>query len=108
MYTPSPYTPPPLPPAYSAKLPSQASANAPPPAPPPTAKLREFNQRTGDGSHRLEESVLQELTKLAEPEGTPAPHHLATLLRLLDWPKGEVDVAIKLLLLIGWAESMAA
>ena len=61
-----------------------------PPLPPPpsSAKLREFNQRTGDGSHRLEESVLQELTKLAEPEGTPAPHHLATLLRMLDWPKG--------------------
>ena len=37
----------------------------------------------------MEESVLQELTKLAEPTGTPAPHHLATLLRLLDWPKGE-------------------
>ncbi|XP_037071040.1 phospholipase A-2-activating protein-like [Pollicipes pollicipes] len=60
-------------------------------------KLREFNQRTGDGSHRLEEAVLLELTKLAEPAETPSPNHLATLLRLLDWPKELAFPAIDLL-----------
>ncbi|KAF0312844.1 Phospholipase A-2-activating protein [Amphibalanus amphitrite] len=60
-------------------------------------KLREFNQRTGDGCHRLEETVLQELTKLAEPTASPAPHHLAMLLRLLDWPKELAFPAIDLL-----------
>jgi len=60
-------------------------------------KLREFNQRTGDGGHQVEETLLLELAKLAEPQSEPAPHHLATLLRLLDWPKELAFPAIDLL-----------
>ncbi|VEN56039.1 unnamed protein product, partial [Callosobruchus maculatus] len=48
-------------------------------------KLKEFNQKCGDGSQRVDDRELEEMVKLAG--GLPSdPNAFDTLFKLLDWP----------------------
>ncbi|KAJ9583075.1 hypothetical protein L9F63_022581 [Diploptera punctata] len=50
-------------------------------------KLLEFNRKTGDGSHKVEESYLEGVVKLAGPDATANPLHMQVLKQLFEWPK---------------------
>ncbi|CAH1990156.1 unnamed protein product [Acanthoscelides obtectus] len=48
-------------------------------------KLKEFNQKCGDGSQRVDDRQLEEMVKVAN--GLPSdPNAFDTLFKLLDWP----------------------
>lgn len=50
-------------------------------------KLQELNKKLGDGSHQVHEDSLGDIVKLADPQNTPDPSSISTLLKMLDWPQ---------------------
>ncbi|KAJ4435996.1 hypothetical protein ANN_18620, partial [Periplaneta americana] len=50
-------------------------------------KLIEFNRKTGDGSHKVEESNLEGVVKLAEADAIANPIYMQVLKQLLEWPQ---------------------
>jgi len=54
--------------------------------------LIEFNCKTGDGTHNVQESYLEGVVKLAGPDATANPVHMQVLKQLLQWPKGEYEL----------------
>jgi hypothetical protein len=51
-------------------------------------KLLEFNRATGDGIHRVQESYLEGVVKLAGADATANPICMQVLKQLLEWPQG--------------------
>lgn len=49
-------------------------------------KLKEFNSKTGDGDHKVEDSVLDEVVKLTHPAAECSALQITTLEKLLQWP----------------------
>ncbi|XP_066992739.1 phospholipase A-2-activating protein [Anabrus simplex] len=50
-------------------------------------KLLELNRKTGDGSHTVEESCLEEVVKLGDLGASANLQYLQVLKQLLEWPK---------------------
>lgn len=50
-------------------------------------KLLEFNRTTGDGIHKVQESYLEGVVKLAGPDATANPLYMQVLKQLLEWPQ---------------------
>jgi hypothetical protein len=55
-------------------------------------KLLEFNRVTGDGVHKVQESYLEGVVKLAHPDATANPLYMQVLKQLLEWPQGVYEV----------------
>jgi hypothetical protein len=59
-------------------------------------KLMEFNRTTGDGIHKVEESYLEGVVKLAGTDATANPLYMQVLKQLLEWPQGECELYVRL------------
>jgi hypothetical protein len=59
-------------------------------------KLLEFNRTTGDSIHKVEESYLEGVVKLAGTDATANPLYMQVLKQLLEWPQGEYELYIHL------------
>uniref|UniRef100_T1J7G6 Phospholipase A-2-activating protein n=1 Tax=Strigamia maritima TaxID=126957 RepID=T1J7G6_STRMM len=49
-------------------------------------KLREFNAKTGDGEHKIEDLMLEEVCKLTNPQTEGNAFQIAGLEKMLQWP----------------------
>jgi hypothetical protein len=54
-------------------------------------KLLEFNRKAGDGVHKVDDSCLESVVRLAEADGAANPAHIQVLKQLLEWPKGRCE-----------------
>jgi hypothetical protein len=59
-------------------------------------KLLEFNRITGDGIHKVQESYLEGVVKLAGADATANPLYMQVLKHLLEWPQGEYELYLHL------------
>jgi hypothetical protein len=57
-------------------------------------KLLEFNCTTGDGCHKVRESYLEGVVRLAGADATANPLYMQVLKQLLEWPHGECELYI--------------
>jgi hypothetical protein len=55
-------------------------------------KLLEFNRTRGDGIHKVQESYLEGVVKLAGADATANPLYIQVLKQLLEWPQGECEL----------------
>jgi len=60
-------------------------------------KLKDLNQKSGDGKCKLEENVLESIGKLADPDAQMIEHEITTLNMVLQWPKDSVFPALDIL-----------
>ncbi|PSN46406.1 Phospholipase A-2-activating protein [Blattella germanica] len=50
-------------------------------------KLLEFNRKTGDGTHKVQENYLEGVVKLAAADATANPLYMQVLKQLFEWPQ---------------------
>jgi glutamate racemase len=55
-------------------------------------KLLDFNRKLADGVHKVDESHLENVVKLAEAGATANPLQIQVLKQLLEWPKGRCEI----------------
>lgn len=52
-------------------------------------KLQELNKKLGGGPHHIEENLLENVVKLAEPQNSLDSNFTLILQKILQWPQGK-------------------